>query len=65
MSTDAQQVLDGLRALLDAAADQRVLLRVIAEWAEARGAVYDPVSDRYSLLLPGEVVRRARALTDA
>jgi hypothetical protein len=42
----------------------RVALRQITDWANAASSLYDPIADRYSLQLPGELVRRIRELVD-
>jgi hypothetical protein len=57
-------VMSTARRLVDRCDRMRTALRSIAIWSESKTALYDPINDRYSLQLPGELVRRLRELTD-
>ena len=64
MTTTAEEVITAAERLVDQNDRMRVALRQITDWSESATALYDPVNDRYSLQLPGELVRRVRALSE-
>lgn len=63
MTVTGEEVLALAQEVVDQNDRMRVALRQIADWSRTGAALYDPVADRYSLQLPGELVRRIGELT--
>jgi hypothetical protein len=60
----AQAMIDELHEQIDHANRLLQAVREVDDWCSNGPALYDPLADRYSVQLPGELVRRCHELAD-
>jgi hypothetical protein len=63
LSPQAQSLIDRLHAQMDHTNRLLQAIRALDQWC-SDGPLYDPLADRYSVQLPGELVHRCRELAD-